>query len=61
MPWWERERLFTDADRKAIKKAIYSRWEDIDEDSAETEAGRAELHSIIMRKFRHDEFQSQML
>ena len=60
MPWWDREKLFTQKDKEAIEKAKASRWEDIDEDWAETEAGRDELHSIIMRKYHRDEYRAGM-
>jgi len=59
--WWEREALYTRKDRDAIERAECSRWEDIDEDWAETEAGRIEVHDIKMRKFHHDEMISDML
>lgn len=61
MPWWERKKLLTDKDREAIQKAINSRWTEIEEDWAETEAGKNELHSIKMRKFHHEEFLAGIL
>lgn len=60
MPWWEREKLFTQKDKEAIKKAIQSYYADIDESWAETEAGRCELRSIIRRKYHHEEFVAGM-
>ena len=61
MPWWEREKLLTDADKRAIQKAIYARWEDIDEDTAETDAGRYEMHRIAMQKYHAEEFNAGIL
>ena len=62
MPWWEREKLLTPKDKEAIRKAkSCSDWTEIDENSAETEAGRYELHDIIMRKYHREEFRVGML
>lgn len=61
MPWWEREKLFTHKDKEAIQKAKNSCSEDIDEDWAETEAGRYEIQSIIMRKYHYDEARAGMI
>ena len=61
MPWWEREKLFTQKDKEAIAKAKSSCWEEIDENWAETEAGRYEIHSILMRKYHYDEYRAGML
>lgn len=61
LPWWEREKLFTPKDKEAIQRAINSYYADIDEDWAETDAGRAELHSIIMRKYHNEEFLAGLL
>lgn len=58
LPWWEREKLLTPKDKEAIQRAIYTRWEDIDENDAETEAGRYELRTIALRKYHNDEFKS---
>ena len=56
LPWWEREKLLTDKDKQAIRKAVNLHYAEIDENEAETEAGRYELHSIVMRKFRNEEW-----
>lgn len=56
LPWWEREKLLTAKDREAIQRAIYTRWEDIDETLAETDAGREEIRRIQLRKMNADEF-----
>ena len=61
LQWWEREKLLIDKDREAIQKAIYSRWEDIDENSAETEAGRYEIQSIRSQKRHTAEWLAEML
>ena len=61
MPWWEREKLLTEKDKEAIVKAKGQYFGDIDENSAETEAGRYELHSIFMRKYHRDEYLAGML
>ena len=58
MPWWEREKLLTRTDREAIGKARECDWTEIDEDWAETEAGRYELHNIIVSKYHYDEYKS---
>ena len=60
LPWWEREKLLTPKDKQAIQKAVNLHYADIDENEAETEAGRYELHSIIMRKFRDEEWLAGM-
>lgn len=56
LQWWEREKLLTERDKQAIQRAIHSHYADIDEGWAETEYGRAELHSIVMRKYHNEEF-----
>ena len=61
MPWWEREKLLTQKDKEAIQRAIQSYYADIDENWAETEAGRAELHDIIRKKYHDEEFLAGML
>lgn len=58
LPWWEREKLLTDKDKQAIQKAVNLHYADIDENEAETEAGRYELHSIVMRKYHNEEFKA---
>ena len=45
----------TEKDRQAIQRANASRWEDIDESWAQTEAGRNEVHRIMTRKYHRDE------
>lgn len=61
MYWWEEERLLSPKDKEAIAKAKAQRWEDIDENTAETEVGRRWLHDIAMRKYHTDEFNADML
>lgn len=61
LDWWEREKLFTTKDYEAIRKARMTPWQEIDESWAETEAGRMELHDIIMRKYHDEEFLAGML
>ena len=61
LPWWEREGMLTEKDKEAIRSAKRSDWTDIDENLAETEAGRYELHSIKMRKFHKEEQRADML
>ena len=60
LPWWEREKLLTDKDRQAIRKAIQSYYADIDENWAETELGREELRKIAGRKYRQEEWLAGM-
>lgn len=43
-------------DRRLVQQAIYKRWEEIDEDEAETPEGKAKLHEIAVRKYHHDEY-----
>lgn len=43
-------------DERLVQEAIYKRWEEIDEDEAETEEGRQKLHEIVARKYHHEEF-----
>jgi len=38
----------TEKDKALVEKARDQRWEDIDEDAAETEEGRAALHDIAI-------------
>lgn len=61
LPWWEREKLLTEKDKQAVQRAIHSHYADIDEGWAETEYGRDELHSIIMRKYHQEEALAGML
>lgn len=61
LPWWEREKLLTKKDREEIQKAKGAEWSDIDENAAETEAGRYELHCIIMRKYHSEEYLAGLL
>lgn len=59
--WWEREELLTDKDKEAIREAKEKAWTEIDENAAETEAGRYELHNIIIRKYHNEEFYAGLL
>jgi len=61
LPWWMRERMLTPKDREAIARAERTDWPQISEDWAETEAGRVELHNIIMRKYHYEEYCAGML
>ena len=61
LQWWEREKLLTDKDKEAIARATAQHYGDIDEDAAETDAGRYELHSLIMRKYHNEEHLAGML
>ena len=60
-PWWEREKMLSEKDREAIQRAVYADWTDIDESSAETEAGKNELHRIKMTKLHNEEFKAKIL
>ena len=51
----------TEKDKRAIEKAQASDWTEIEEDWAETEAGREELHRITMRKYHREERFAGML
>lgn len=57
---WELEKLLTDRDREAISRARDCDWTEIDEDWAETELGRKELHDIIVTKYHDEEFRAGM-
>lgn len=59
--WWEEERLLTETDKVAIEKAKTQAWEDIDEDTAETEIGRRWVHDIATRKYHYEEARSGLL
>lgn len=61
MTWWEREKLLTKQDKDAISRAKKSDWTEIDEDWAETDAGRYEIHQIIISKYHDDELGTEML
>lgn len=61
MPWWEREKLYTEKDRAAIEKAKRSGCGEIDENWAETDAGRYEVHRIAVNKYHNEEYRAGML
>lgn len=61
LPWWKRVQLLTKKDREEILKAKDADWADIDENAAETEAGRYELHCIITRKYHNEEYLAGLL
>lgn len=48
-------------DRKLIDAAHRQRWEEIDEDAAETEEGKYVLHEIAIRKYHLDEAKHDMI
>ena len=58
--WWEREKLFTQKDKEAISRARRLDWDEISEDWAETEAGRQELHHLIVSKYHREEAMAEM-
>ncbi len=60
MNWWERERLLTEMDKRAIEKAKAQDWTEIDENSAETEYGKEVLKEMISRKYHNDEYSAGM-
>ena len=43
-------------DKRLVQEAMYKRWEEIDEDEAETEERRQKLHEIAVRKYHQDEY-----
>lgn len=45
----------TERDKALAARARQMRWEDIDEETADTPEGRAELHRICMAKYHQDE------
>lgn len=51
----------TEKDKALVEKARHQRWEDIDEDAADTEEGRKALHDIAIRKYHYDEYKAGML
>lgn len=53
--------MLTEHDKELIEQARHQRWEDIREEDAETEEGRAELHRIAIRKYHYDEYKAGML
>lgn len=61
MPWWQREKLLTEKDKEAISEARRSRWEDIEEERADTEAGRIEIRYIQLRKMHAAEARCGMI
>ena len=48
----------TQHDKRLIEEAKSLRWEEINEDAAETQEGRKELHRITMQKYHRDEFKA---
>ena len=61
IPWWKREALLTQKDKEAISRARKTPWEDIREDWAETNAGKMELHEMIMGKYHRAEAAAGMI
>lgn len=61
LPWYEREKLYTDKDREAIKKAKKCFSYEIDINWAESEVGRYELQQLINSKYHREEYKSGML
>ena len=53
--------MLTQHDKELIAKARRMRWEDINEDEAETQEGWQELHDIAVSKYHDDEFLAGML
>lgn len=51
----------TEKDKALVEKARHQRWEDIDEDAADTEEGRRALHDIAIRKYHYDEYKAGIL
>lgn len=50
-----------DHDKALIEQARRKRWEDIDENEAETADGKRRLHRIIMGKYHREEWRNGML
>lgn len=48
-------------DKALVASARQMRWEDINEDEAETVEGRSVLHDIIMHKYHYDEYKCGMI
>lgn len=53
--------MLTEHDKELIEQARHQWWEDIREEDAETEEGRAELHRIAISKYHYDEYKAGML
>lgn len=61
LPWWEKERLLTEKDRKVVEEQRGLAWTEMDEGAAETEAGRYTLHAMKIRKMCREEFAAGIL
>lgn len=59
--WWEIEKLLTPKDKEAIAKAKSQHYGNINEDDAETDLGRQELHRIILEKYHNEEASAGMI
>ena len=53
--------MMTKHDEALVRKARSQRWEEIDEEAAETPEGRQALHDIIARKYHTEEFKNGTL
>lgn len=51
----------TDHDKALVERAKHLRWEEIEEDEAETEEGKQALHDIAVRKYHYDEYKAGIL
>lgn len=49
-------KMLPEHDQRLIEEAQCQRWEEIDEDAAETEEARQVLHDIAIRKYHRDEY-----
>lgn len=56
LPWWEQEKLLTPRDREAIRVARDMNWAEIDEGTADSDAGRFALHDLRVKKYHREEF-----
>ena len=53
--------MMTEHDKALVEQARHMRWEDINEDDAETEEGKKALHDIAVRGYHYDEWKAGML
>lgn len=53
---WEIEQLLTAKDREVIDSARTKNWAEINEDDADTDAGRYLLHLMISAKYHREEY-----
>ncbi|MBR4228040.1 MAG: hypothetical protein IKR72_02955 [Bacteroidales bacterium] len=53
--------MMSEHDKQLVESSRHKRWEDINEDEAETPEGKQALHDIAVRKYHYDEYRAGMI